>query len=156
MNQNSPRRTLSMHADRLGMFASALCFVHCVLAPVIVSLLAVGAHYLPSEEKVHRTLAVSVAAFGSLAIFFGYRRHRRSRVIFLLGCGLLLIFAAAYVGDRLPSRLAEVAVTMTGSCFMIAGHFLNHTFCRNCERCQDLCSSSAPAARSGRGEQDAL
>jgi peptidoglycan/LPS O-acetylase OafA/YrhL len=129
------QRTVSMQADRLGMIVSALCFVHCVLTLVAVSLLSVGAHYLPSEERVHRILAAFVAALGSLAIFFGYRRHRRSRVLLLMGSGLFLIVTGAYLGNRLPSHLSEVAVTMMGSCFMIAGHFLNHTFCKNCGRC---------------------
>jgi hypothetical protein len=57
-----------------------------------------------------------------------------------MSSGLLLIFAGAYFGNRLPSHLAEVAVTMMGSCFMVAGHFLNHTFCKNCERCNQPCS----------------
>jgi Na+-driven multidrug efflux pump len=140
MSQSNERPTFSMHADRLGIIASVLCFIHCVLAPVVVSLLAVGAHYLPSEEKVHRILAVCVAALGSLAIFSGYRRHRRSRVLLLMSSGLFLILVGAYLGNRLPSHLTEVAVTMTGSCLMIAGHFFNHTFCRNCERCNDPCS----------------
>jgi uncharacterized membrane protein YfcA len=140
MIQSNEPRTLSMRADRLGIIASALCFIHCVLTPVAVSILAVGAHYLPSEEKVHRILTVFVAALGAVATLFGYRRHRRSRILLLMSCGLLLIFAGAYFGNRLPSHLAEVAVTMMGSCFMISGHFLNHTFCRNCERCDDACS----------------
>jgi uncharacterized membrane protein len=137
VTETKNRSTFAMRADRLGMVASAVCFIHCVLTPVVVSLLAVEAHYLPSEEKIHRVLAVIVAALGGLAAFTGYRRHRRFRVLLFMSGGLSLIFAGAYFGDRLPSHLAEVAVTMTGSCFMIAGHFLNHTFCRNCACASD-------------------
>jgi hypothetical protein len=133
-------KTFSMQADRLGIIASALCLVHCVLTPVLVSLIAVGAHALPADENVHRILAVFVAALGGVATIGGYRRHRRSRVALLMSSGLLLIFAGAYFGNRLPSHLAEVAVTMLGSSCMIAGHFLNHSFCRNCARCTDPCS----------------
>lgn len=135
MNHLNTRSSMSIRADRLGMFASILCFIHCVFTPVLLSLSAVVAHYLPSEEKIHRGLAASVAVLGLMAILFGYRRHRRRLVIFLMAIGLCLIFLGAYISDRLPSHLAEVAVTMVGSCFMIAGHFLNHTFCRSCERC---------------------
>lgn len=135
VSQSPQPKAFWRHADRIGIVASGLCFVHCVLTPVIVSLLAVGAHYFPSEERIHRVLALSVAALGGVAIFFGFSRHRRFRVVVLMSVGLCLIFAGAYFGSRLPSHLAEVAVTMAGSCFMISGHFLNHTFCRNCERC---------------------
>ena len=109
------------------------------LRPYTCRCLAFGSRgaLFPVREKVHRVLAVVVAGLGCFAILAGYRRHRRIRVLLLLGGGLALIFAGAYFGNRLPSHLAEVAVTMTGSCFMIAGHFLNHTFCRDCERCKN-------------------
>jgi hypothetical protein len=122
-------------ADRLGIVASALCFLHCILTPVALSLSAVGAHYLPSDEIGHRVIAVLVSATGGLAMFTGYRRHRRARVILLMLGGLLLIFAGAYWGDRLQSHAAEIAVTMTGSLLMIGAHLLNHTFCKGCTRC---------------------
>jgi ABC-type methionine transport system permease subunit len=48
------------HLDRLGMVTSALCFVHCVAAPLVLSLSAVSCHFLPSEEHTHRLLAVLV------------------------------------------------------------------------------------------------
>jgi MerC mercury resistance protein len=133
--ENIGQQTRLTNADRLGIFASVLCFAHCVLAPMAVSLLPVAAHYVPSEEKIHRYLAVSAALSGALAIFFGYRRHRRFRVAVFIGAGLILICGGAFGGGHLPSHLAEVAVTTAGSCLMIAGHFLNHTFCRDCDRC---------------------
>ncbi len=133
---NNERQALSLRADRLGIIASTLCFVHCILTPVVMSLSSVWAHYLPSEEGFHRVLAVMVAGIGCFAVINGYRKHRRSRVLFLMGSGLSLIFAGAYMGDRLLSHIAEIAVTMTGSSLMIGAHLINHTFCRSCEQCE--------------------
>jgi hypothetical protein len=76
-----------------------------------------------------------VAAIGCIAIVRGYRKHRRLKVFFLMIGGLSFIFAGAYFGDRLPSHVAEMAVTMTGSSLMIAAHLINHTFCKKCGRC---------------------
>jgi len=129
----SDREGASLRADRVGIVVSAACFVHCILTPVVLSLSAVSAHYLPSEERVHRILAVCVAAIGGFAILTGYRKHRRSRVLLLMSSGLLLIFGGAYWGDRLPSHAIEVIVTMMGSCLMISAHLINHTFCKNCD-----------------------
>jgi uncharacterized membrane protein YfcA len=134
---SNERQTLSVHADRLGIIASALCFVHCILTPVALSLSAVWAHYLPSEERFHRILAVMVVAIGCFAIVNGYRTHHRLRVLFLMSGGLLFIFVGAYLGDRLPSHIAEVAATMAGSSLMITAHLINHTFCKNCRRCHE-------------------
>ncbi len=125
-----------LSADRLGVVASSACFLHCLLTPVVLSLSAVSAHFLPSEEHTHRVLAVAVAAFGGLAFISGYRRHRKLRVPAAMSVGLALICAAAWWGDRFPSHWAEVSVTLCGSFSMILGHRMNHTFCKACERCE--------------------
>jgi uncharacterized membrane protein YfcA len=127
------RDTLSLHADKIGIAASAICFVHCILTPIVLSFASVWAHYISSEEKFHRMLAVLVATIGGFAILTGYNRHRRKRVLLLMASGLCLIFAGAWWGNRLPSHLAEVLVTMMGSCLMISAHLTNHTFCRHCD-----------------------
>jgi uncharacterized membrane protein YfcA len=123
-------------ARKLGIAASAICFVHCIATPIVLSFASVWAHYIPSEEKFHRTLAVLVAAIGGFAIVVGYARHRRKRVLLLMATGLFLIFAGAWWGDKLPSHVSEVLVTLMGSCLMISAHLLNHTFCKHCD-CAD-------------------
>lgn len=120
-------------ADRLGVWTSSLCAVHCILTPVLISSSAVLAHFLPTEERVHRSLAVFVALFGAVALLVGFRRHRRRRILILMSLGLACIAGAAWFGDKLPSHGYEVAITMVGSALMITAHRLNHTFCRSCE-----------------------
>lgn len=120
-------------ADRLGIWASALCVVHCLLTPVLLSLSAVVAHLLPGEESTHRILAVLVATFGAVALLRGFRVHGRRRVIAMMASGLCCIAGAAWLGDRLPSHAWEVCITLLGSALMIGAHRLNHTFCRRCE-----------------------
>src|ERR1700749_3805649 len=90
--------------DRVGVWTSALCVVHCLLTPVLLSMSAVFVHFLPSEERVHRTLALLIAMGGAIALLRGFRLHRRARVICLMGGGLACIFFAAFRGDHLPSH----------------------------------------------------
>ena len=119
-------------ADRVGVWASALCVVHCLLTPVLLSISAVFVHFIPSEERVHRSLAIFIALIGAVALVRGIRRHRKMRVLYLMAAGLACIFFAAYFGDRLPGHWAEVGVTFAGSILMITAHRLNHTFCKDC------------------------
>lgn len=121
--------------DRVGVWASAICFVHCLATPVVLSLSAVYSHFLPSEEHTHRVLAVCITILGAVALVLGYPRHNKKSIIALMMLGLTFIFTGAFYGDRLPSHWHEVAITMAGSCCMIAAHRLNHTFCRRCETC---------------------
>jgi hypothetical protein len=125
-------------ADRLGTWTSALCLVHCLLTPALLSFSAVFAHFLPADESVHRILAVLVALFGTIALIAGFRRHRRHATLFLMLGGLGSIAGTAWLGDKLPSHAWEIAITMIGSGLMISAHRLNHTFCRSCE-CSSAC-----------------
>ncbi len=120
-------------ADRIGMGASSLCVVHCLLTPLLLSSSIVFAHFLPSEERIHRSLALFVAGIGALALRKGFHTHRRSRVLLLMAVGLMFIFAGAGWGDSLPHHWMEVLITSVGSAFMISAHWMNHTFCR--EQC---------------------
>ena len=131
-NPGQPGQAL-LNPDRLGVLASSLCFFHCLLAPVLISLPAVFAHSLPSEERAHRILAVVVAALGALALIRGFRTHGRIRIIAYMIAGLLCILLGAWFGDHLPSHRVEVLITCLGSTLMIVAHRLNHTFCRSCD-----------------------
>jgi len=128
-------RSSAFSTDTLGIWASSLCVVHCMLTPVLISMSAVFAHFIPGEEKTHRMLAVGVAALGGIALVRGFRTHGRRRILGLMALGLSFIFAGAFYGDRLPSHGYEVAVTVTGSLLMICAHRMNHTFCNDCRRC---------------------
>jgi uncharacterized membrane protein YfcA len=122
--------------DRVGVYASAACFVHCMAMPVVLSLMAVYAHLLRSEEHTHRVLAVLVTLVGAMALMGGYRRHRRAVALVLMAAGIVLIVGGAFFGDRLPGHWAEMAITMAGSCCMIVAHRRNHTFCGSCVSCE--------------------
>ncbi|MFC6644698.1 MerC domain-containing protein [Granulicella cerasi] len=134
----SSRTDITTWADRLGIATSALCVVHCLCVPVLISFSAVAAHFMPSEERSHRTLAVVVSLLGTIALVRGFRTHGRRRVLGLMAAGLAFIATGAFAGDRLSAHWQEVAITFCGSLLMIAAHRINHTFCRDCV-CADHC-----------------
>lgn len=125
-------KALALPVDRIGIWTSTLCVIHCLLTPIVLSISTVSAHFLPSEERTHRSLAVIIATVGALALVRGYRSHGSLRVLLIMMAGLVCIFTGAYWGDRLPSHRVEVLVTLIGSGFMISAHRMNHTFCRQC------------------------
>jgi peptidoglycan/LPS O-acetylase OafA/YrhL len=131
---NLPRK---FSADKLGMWTSALCVVHCILTPVLLSMSSVFAYLIPGEQRTHRTFAILVAALGAIALIQGFRTHGRRRILVLMALGLGFIFCGAYFSDRLPVHSYEVAITLAGSVLMITAHRMNHTFCRDCHTCTD-------------------
>ena len=135
MTADSKRAEAVSFADRAGIWLSTLCVVHCVATPALISFSAVFAHLVPGEERTHRTLATFVAAAGAVALIRGFRVHGKRRILLLMALGLGFIFFGAWFGDRLPSHVWEVMVTLCGSVLMIAAHRMNHTFCNNCSTC---------------------
>src|SRR5438046_10672313 len=94
-------RVSAFSADKLGIWASALCVVHCIVTPVLISVSAVFAHYIPGEETTHRTVAVGVAALGAIALVKGFGTHGRRRILGLMALGLGIIVAGASYGHDL-------------------------------------------------------
>jgi uncharacterized membrane protein YfcA len=123
--------------DAVGIGASTLCVIHCVLLPVVLAFAPTLAHFLPGDESVHRTLAYLLAVIGLVAFWAGYKVHRRKRVLLLLAVGILGVTVGAYADFLLPSHTWEVLITLNGSSFLIVAHYLNRTLCRSCRTCAE-------------------
>ena len=129
--------TKALNWDRVGVFASTACIVHCALIPVVISLAPSIAHFLPASESVHRILVFLLAAIGGLAFRSGFRIHRRKIVLFVMLCALASIAIGAFIGEAGASHPIEIGITTTGSILLICAHVMNRTFCRHCHQCID-------------------
>ena len=122
--------------DKLGMTGLALCLLHCLALPLVAGALpTLGVAFL-ADEAVHEILAFALIALAALAFAPGFRRHRDARVLVLMAAGLGLILFATWGGAFIDlSEPAEVVVSVMGSLFLIAAHYLNHSFCQTCAVC---------------------
>jgi uncharacterized membrane protein YfcA len=131
---NSPPR---VNWDAIGMGASTLCAIHCLILPIALAFAPTLAHFVPGTEIVHRSLACLLAAVGLIAFWAGYKVHRRKVVLLLLTVGIMGVTVGAYADFLLPTHSWEVVITVFGSSFLIAAHYLNRTLCRSCRVCTD-------------------
>ena len=118
--------------DQVGAGLSLVCAVHCLAAPLLLSLLPfVGLNFLANESVETLLLGTSlVLAVGSLC--WSFRIHHQYRTLLLLGAALLLI-----VGGRLsPEETAEVVCVVLGAGLLAGGHLLNRHLCKACLQCQ--------------------
>lgn len=120
-----PLRTRTVLLDRIGVWMSGLCMVHCLLFPVLLAALPM----LPAGEALHSWLhpvfALILLPVTWLAAAAGLRRHGDRRVAVVLGVGVVLICAAAVLAFRMPEHAVETGVTLAGSLLLIAGHLAN-------------------------------
>ena len=131
-------------ADLLGVGLSLLCLIHCLALPVLIAFAPVLLKSLPGDEVTHRSLAVIIGFVGFLAFRSGYKVHGRRWLLGLFLFGLMLVSAAAVLGDAILTSYGEAAITVCGGLILVAAHLFNRTFCRSCP--VPGCTSSCPHA----------
>lgn len=122
--------------DRLGVAASVVCLVQCLMAPILLLLIpSLGGSLLYDGELFHRLLAAVVVPLSGIAFFLGCRRHRRKRVIIPGVLGLAAVVTAAVLGYRILGVAGEMAMTLAGVALLTVAHVLNYRLCRRPEVC---------------------
>ena len=145
--------------DRLGIWASIACGLHCLATPLIALLgptLAAGW----SHPAWHSVVAMLVVPAAASIVFGGYRKHRQHWVLALAVCGVLFIVAgcvlpfvnwggevtgcsdccASVTFDEETGWLdvelpAASLVTVAGSVLLVTSHFGNWSCSAGCATC---------------------
>lgn len=108
--------------DRIGIFLSAVCAIHCALTPVLV----VVAPFLFTSEFEFRTKAV-LLSLAAVALGWGYVTHRSYKPIVWLGAALTAFGVGEWVGH---GEWFEVVATVLASLAVIMAHVTNARACR--------------------------
>jgi MerC mercury resistance protein len=119
-------------ADMVGIGLSALCVVHCLALPLLVSFAPAILRELPGDDLTHRVLAIGIALAGGLAFRSGYKVHRKGSILALFLLGIALISAAAVLGEAVLPAYGETGITVCGSLLLITAHWRNRSFCHSC------------------------
>jgi hypothetical protein len=107
--------------DRVAIFVSGLCLVHCVATLLFATLLASAGSYFLADPRIHEYgLAIAIVLAGT-ALLRGAMRHRRKLPIILGIIGLSLMAA----GLMVEHGVAEAAATICGVLFVATAHRLN-------------------------------
>lgn len=119
--------------DRIGMTASVLCVVHCLMLPTLIPLAAaVGLSWLVTET-VEWFLLLATLSFAAVVLLRGCKHHQRRLPLVLVGAGGIAYFSKELLGHDL-----EPLFVFMGGSLIVAAHFLNLRFCRSCSTCQVL------------------
>ena len=122
-------------ADRIGVAASIVCLIHCLLLPLAVPLLPLLAGVVEAES-VHAGLLVFLAICALLAFVPGYRTHRAILVPAVGGFGIALLAGGALAHDVALLEGLDTPLTVVGGLVLIATHLANLRLCRNCPVCK--------------------
>ncbi|MCJ8322122.1 MAG: MerC domain-containing protein [Colwellia sp.] len=125
--------------DRLGITATSLCALHCILLPVLLPALPLlGLSFLADHSWEHVFL-IFTAILGSVALFSGFKRYHRKLYPFYL----LFLGVGIYWIKHDFSPDLEVYFIVIGASLIVAAHFINLKLCNSCKECaEDGCQSS--------------
>lgn len=118
--------------DRIGITATSLCALHCILLPVILPALPLlGVSFLADHVWEHIFLIIT-AILGSIAMFSGFKRYHRKLYPFYL----LLLGIVIYWQKHDFSEEVQPYIIVLGACLIVSAHLLNIKLCNSCKPCK--------------------
>ncbi len=128
-----PRNSLLL--DKFAVSTSALCAIHCLFLPVILSVFPAIGTTIFGQESFHMWLLICVIPLSLVALTMGCKQHKSWLVAILGFIGIsILIFTAAY-GHEFLGHDGESIATLIGVSVIALGHLQNYKLCRhiNCK-----------------------
>ena len=113
--------------DTTGFWASAICALHCIAVPMLLSFSAFGAlSFLENKIFEYSILGIgSIVGCCSLLPSY-FRQHQKLNALLFLLTG----FAMILLGQFIDSGLYEVLLTSIGALSIALAHFINYKLCQ--------------------------
>ena len=123
------------YLDRIGVFLSATCLLHCLALPVLLTIAPITQTGLLDEQTFHLVLFWFILPVSLIALGIGCRQHKDLLILLLGGTGLSLLLFAGLVGHIVLTPTAERGVTIVAGLILAAAHLRNFKICRatNCD-----------------------
>lgn len=120
----------------MGVFSSAACALHCLLAPTLLVLGPTLPFVFLADESFHRTMLWVLLPSAILAFGIGCWRHKDLWVLLLGAVGLLGICLTLVLPHEMLGETGERVVTVGAAIFLITAHVRNFKLCRS-KDCDD-------------------
>lgn len=112
---------------RISDFCSCACLLHCILFPVIISVLPAFAFFL--EVSVVEKWLLSVGIIASLvSLCWGIRQHRQYWTLLFWAGSILWLLASSVQRNHFWPMVISIACLVTANA-------VNNKLCKNCKSC---------------------
>lgn len=113
---------LKPNADALGIAASVLCAVHCILLPVLfTSLPLLGVELLKNALLESATIALSMG----IGVWVLWRSYRHGHISRWMVAGFITGLALVTTGNFMETTLAEALFKFAGATLIVTVHAIN-------------------------------
>lgn len=128
----APTKLNNTKLDRLGVWITSLCALHCLLLPILIPLAPLIASSFVASQWFERTILTFSILVGFAALFIGFHQyHRQLYPIYSLTLGGLIYWNKHMFGESY-----EPFVVALGAVFIIGAHLANLRLCRKCKKCE--------------------
>ena len=140
MSQAQSHATL----DRIGATLSMTCALHCLLTPLLVASVSLGALGWLASEGTELALLSLATTLAAVVLVWGWQVHRRLGSLGLFAVALVLIGAGRFVAPE----TAETPMVVAGGLSIALAHVVNARLCRHCSGCQAAAGANLPSGLS--------
>lgn len=131
-------KTTNVVFDRIGIWVSSLCALHCLLLPLLLPIAPLVASSIFAEVWFERMILTFSILVGFAALFIGFHKyHRQLYPLYSLALGGLIYWNKDIFGHEY-----EPFTIAVGAFLIIAAHFTNMRLCNSCKKCDDECGSA--------------
>lgn len=129
--------------DRLAIWLSCMCSLHCVGLPILIILLP-SLVAIPHEHQWFRlAIVVSLIPVSAYALISGWKVHGRKLSLGLGAGAWVLLILAVLVGPQLRGYVGEWSLILAGPALVAYAHWLNQQFRKAANKpmgCFETCS----------------
>jgi hypothetical protein len=122
--------TASVLWDKLGIGISGVCAIHCLLVPVLITMLPLWDFATVMHDWLHPIFILLIVP----TVYFASRRsHYDRKITRLLSGGLILLLIGWPFGHFWIGLWFETTFTVLGSVVLVIGHWFNYKHHQTCE-----------------------
>lgn len=120
-------------ANKLSIFLSIACAIHCLMMPFVVVFLPFLSVYFEQYHWVEILIVFSTIILGTNSILHGYKYHHQNKIpayLFVLGIGFLTTSSVLhFVFDM--HNMPQQIINIIGALFSASAQIYNLKLCKN-------------------------
>ncbi len=117
------------YLDYTGITLSGVCFIHCILTPILIMLTPFISLGIFASHEFHESIIYFIVPTAIVALAIGCNRHRDMGVALVGIIGITILILALWAHDHWAESV-NIVITMVGSLTIIAAHYRNRLLCQ--------------------------
>lgn len=126
-------KTIRVNWDFIGVSASFLCMLHCILLPICVTLFPLMGLVFLTDEFYEFFLIGGSMMIAMFAMYNGYKKYHGKLLPVFMFITTLILFG---IGFLLENHLVEKTLHFLGTNFLIIAHYYNWKYIKDYKSCK--------------------